>query len=89
VNILKIDRSFTRDIPTDIQATTLTLSIIAMAHALNMQVVAEGVETKAQLQLLQAHDCDFIQGHYFSEPLQAEEFVTFMMQHNLKTASAK
>ena len=69
INILKIDRTFTKDIPADKQATTLTLSIIAMAHALNMQVVAEGVETKEQLELLRAHQCDFIQGYYFSRPL--------------------
>jgi len=80
VHILKIDRSFTKDIPSDGLATTLTLSIIAMAHALNMQVVAEGVETKEQLELLRTHQCDFVQGYYFSRPLPAEELVRFMTQ---------
>ena len=84
VNILKIDRTFTKDVPADNQATTLTLSIIAMAHALNMQVVAEGVETKEQLEILRAHKCDFIQGYYFSRPLPAEELVQFLSDQPLQ-----
>jgi len=78
IHTLKIDRAFTRDIPADNQATTLTLSIIAMAHALNMLVVAEGVETGEQLELLRKNHCDFVQGNYFSEPLTIEELFIFL-----------
>ena len=75
VHTLKIDRAFTKDIPEDEQATTLTLSIIAMAHALNMQVVAEGVENEAQLELLRAHQCDSVQGFFFGKPVPIAELV--------------
>jgi diguanylate cyclase (GGDEF)-like protein len=78
VHTLKIDRAFTRDIPADEQATTLTLSIIAMAHALNMHVVAEGVETVEQFELLQLHRCDSVQGNYFSKAIPAEEMTKFL-----------
>jgi len=78
VQTLKIDRAFSRDIPLDKQATTLTLSIISMAHALNMQVVAEGIETKAQLELLREHDCDYVQGNFFSQPLTAEQMERYL-----------
>ena len=81
VQTLKIDRAFTKDIPGDEQATTLTLSIIAMAHALNMEVVAEGVETEAQLDLLREHHCDSVQGYYFSRPLPPEELEAFFSQN--------
>jgi EAL domain-containing protein (putative c-di-GMP-specific phosphodiesterase class I) len=73
-DILKIDRSFIRDLTTDPDDAELTLSIISMAHSLRLQVVAEGVETLEQLQFLQAHGCDLIQGFYFSKPLPAAGF---------------
>ena len=80
VQTLKIDRSFTRDVPEDAQATTLTLSIIAMAQALNMQVVAEGVENLAQLNLMREHGCDFVQGYYFTEPLSVDDITRYLEQ---------
>lgn len=78
VQTLKIDRAFTKDIPDDVQATTLTLSIIAMAHALNMQVVAEGVENPRQLELLREHQCDLMQGNYFSLPLSVKQMGDYL-----------
>lgn len=78
VQTLKIDRAFTRDVPDDEQATTLTLSIIAMAHALNMQVVAEGVEKVSQLNLMKEHRCDFVQGNYFAKALSTEEMSQYL-----------
>ncbi|MEJ2450943.1 MAG: EAL domain-containing protein [Gammaproteobacteria bacterium] len=80
VHTLKIDRAFTMDIPEDEQATTLTLSIIAMAHALGMQVVAEGVENAAQVALLSEHQCDCVQGNYFSHPLPTDDISAYLMQ---------
>ncbi len=87
VHTLKIDRAFTRDIPGDEQATTLTLSIIAMAHALNMEVVAEGVEFREQLELLREHKCDFVQGNYFSVPLTADDLVRYLDEQYAKVIS--
>ncbi|WP_260294170.1 EAL domain-containing protein [Sedimenticola hydrogenitrophicus] len=77
-DILKIDRSFIRDLTTDPDDAELTLSIISMAHSLRLQVVAEGVETLEQLQFLQAHGCDLIQGFYFSKPLPAAGFSAWL-----------
>jgi diguanylate cyclase (GGDEF)-like protein len=89
VHTLKIDRAFTQHIPEDKQVTTLTLSIIAMAHALDMEVVAEGVETKGQLALLREHQCDAIQGYYFSKPLSADDLVNYLMQPDAIAARAE
>lgn len=62
---LKIDVSFIRGVPGDDIACGLTRGIIALAKNLNLEVVAEGVETPAQYEFLLAHDCDFLQGYYF------------------------
>ena len=53
-------------------------AIILMAHKLGLKVIAEGVETKAQLDLLTAAGCDFVQGYYFSKPLPADDFVALI-----------
>lgn len=73
INVLKIDRSFVEGIDDDPDAETLVRAIIGMARALNLQVVAEGVERWAQLQLLREIQCDKGQGYYFGKPLTAEE----------------
>jgi len=70
---LKIDRSFIRDITTNIDDATITRAIIGMAHNLNLKVIAEGVETEAQITFLAANGCDDIQGYYFARPLPAGE----------------
>jgi len=74
VDILKIDRSFTRDMTTNQDDAAIVTAIIALAHSLRLKVVAEGVETKAQLDLLARKDCDFIQGYYLSEPIPVDLF---------------
>lgn len=66
---LKVDRSFIKDLPGDGDAAALTSGIIALAHGLHMQVVAEGVETAAQLDFLRANRCDQMQGYLLSKPL--------------------
>jgi diguanylate cyclase len=69
VDTIKIDRSFMQEVPDDAQATTLTATIIDMAHALGKQVIAEGVETMRQLEFLRAHACDEAQGFALARPL--------------------
>jgi diguanylate cyclase (GGDEF)-like protein len=75
---LKIDQSFIRDIVTDKAAASLATSIISMAHRLGVRVIAEGVETKAQLDFLKDYKCDEIQGYYFSEPVPADKFTEIL-----------
>jgi diguanylate cyclase (GGDEF)-like protein len=69
IDVLKIDRSFTMDVTSDEGAASITRAIIAMACSLNMVTVAEGVETKEQLDFLGALGCDVMQGYYVSRPL--------------------
>jgi diguanylate cyclase (GGDEF)-like protein/PAS domain S-box-containing protein len=81
IDCVKIDRSFIRDLPEDRDDASITRSIIAMAHNLNLEVVAEGVETLPQLEFLHAHGCDEIQGFLFSKPLGADAFEQFLDGH--------
>jgi diguanylate cyclase (GGDEF)-like protein len=78
---VKIDRSFIHDLPLDAHAQALTESIITLAHGLGMKVVAEGVETAAQLAYLQRRGCDEIQGYWLCKPVPADEVCCFMARH--------
>jgi EAL domain-containing protein (putative c-di-GMP-specific phosphodiesterase class I) len=69
VSKLKIDRSFVRDVAVNPDDAAITTAIISMARSLNLKVIAEGVEDEAQMSFLRAHQCDEIQGYYFSKPL--------------------
>ncbi len=71
IDSVKVDRSFILDIPHDPDDVAITLAVIAMAHSLRLKVIAEGVETEEQYQFLRTHDCDEMQGYYFSEPVDA------------------
>jgi diguanylate cyclase (GGDEF)-like protein/PAS domain S-box-containing protein len=75
---LKIDRSFVRDITTDADDATLTRAIISMAKFLNMQVVAEGVETREQWDLLAEENCDQVQGYFVAKPMPAADFAKLL-----------
>jgi len=72
ISKLKIDRSFINNICTNTGDATITAAIISMAKQLNLRVIAEGVETEAQLAFLRDHDCDEMQGYFFSRPLTAD-----------------
>ncbi|MCG7946151.1 MAG: EAL domain-containing protein, partial [Candidatus Thiodiazotropha taylori] len=84
LNSLKIDRSFIRDIPENADDVTITSAIIAMAHQLNLGVVAEGVESQRQLDFLHQQGCEMAQGYFFSKPLPAEEFEAMLVGNDNK-----
>jgi EAL domain-containing protein (putative c-di-GMP-specific phosphodiesterase class I) len=73
VDRLKIDRSFVSDIGVSGDDETITSAIIALAHSLKLQVIAEGVETSAQLDFLKERACDEMQGFFFSRPMPRDE----------------
>lgn len=72
IDRLKIDRSFVRDIQQDPSDAEIVAAIIAMAHNLNIQVIAEGVETEEQMEFLRKHHCDEMQGFFWSPPVSSE-----------------
>jgi diguanylate cyclase (GGDEF)-like protein/PAS domain S-box-containing protein len=78
LDILKIDRSFIRDIPGDRDNEAIAAAIIAMAHSLNLEVIAEGVEKEDQLEFMRAHGCDQVQGYIFSRPLPGEKMKEYL-----------
>jgi len=78
INTLKIDQSFIRDITTDPDAATIASAIIGLAKSLRLTVVAEGVETEAQLRVLRSYGCDEVQGYLFSPPLPPAEFAELL-----------
>jgi diguanylate cyclase (GGDEF)-like protein/PAS domain S-box-containing protein len=80
---LKIDRSFLRNIDTDADNAAITTAIIAMARSLKLHVVAEGVETPAQLDFLRAQRCDEAQGYLLSHPLTADQFTALLADQPL------
>jgi diguanylate cyclase (GGDEF)-like protein/PAS domain S-box-containing protein len=73
VNKFKIDRSFIRDVAVNPDDAAITAAIISMAKSLRLKVIAEGVESEAQMSFLRKHQCDEIQGYYFSRPLSPEQ----------------
>lgn len=78
VNKLKIDRSFVNTLETDPVEPAIVKAIIELAHSLGLTTVAEGVETKGQLEILHSLKCCEIQGFFFSKPLPADEFIKFL-----------
>jgi diguanylate cyclase (GGDEF)-like protein/PAS domain S-box-containing protein len=74
IDYLKIDRSFIKDIMNNETDANIVDTIISMAHNLKLEVIAEGVEDRDQLSFLQSHNCDFVQGYFFSKPLSANVF---------------
>ena len=74
INTLKIDRSFVSELTVDSKDAAMIRAVISMARDLEMNVVAEGVETKEQSDFLTEHGCQYVQGYYFSRPLDPEQF---------------
>ena len=71
IDTIKIDRAFVKDLASESEHAAIAIAIIAMAHGLKLRVLAEGVETQAQLDILRDQGCDAIQGYFFSHPLPA------------------
>ena len=81
IDCVKIDREFVKDIPENTDDVAIARTIIAMAKALGLATVAEGVDTVEQLELLKTMGCDQIQGFYFSSPLAPDDFQAFYSAH--------
>lgn len=82
INTLKIDKSFVCDITLNTNDASIVLAMIQLARALDLHVVAEGVETQSQFDCLKQQGCDCIQGYYFSNPLSANDALTFIKNHS-------
>ena len=80
---VKIDQSFVRDLSIDLDDAIIVETVIAMANKLNIQVIAEGVETEAQRTFLEFNGCQYYQGYLFSEPLPIEQF-ELLLKKNLR-----
>ncbi|WP_305044821.1 putative bifunctional diguanylate cyclase/phosphodiesterase [Geoalkalibacter sp.] len=80
LNRIKIDRSFVRDVDSDADDAAIVSAIIAMAHSLGMEVIAEGVETENHLEFLRQRRCNEVQGYYYSKPLPVADVAAFLDQ---------
>jgi diguanylate cyclase (GGDEF)-like protein len=78
LDVLKIDQSFVRQISTAGEDTAIVTAVIGMAQGLKLRIIAEGVETREELEFLRAHHCDAAQGYYFSRPVPAEQFAELL-----------
>jgi diguanylate cyclase (GGDEF)-like protein/PAS domain S-box-containing protein len=78
IDALKIDQSFVRQITSSPDESIIVTAVISMGRSLKLRVVAEGVETEAELAFLQAHRCDEAQGYYFSRPVDSEQFARLL-----------
>ncbi|HEX7081132.1 MAG TPA: EAL domain-containing protein [Gammaproteobacteria bacterium] len=79
ITTLKIDQSFIRDVAIDRDDAAIVATIIQMAHSLKLDVVAEGVESEHQLAFLRRHNCDYVQGHLFGDPVDAAAFAEILV----------
>lgn len=87
ISKLKIDRSFVNDIGVDQNGEAIVKAILALAHSLNLEVVAEGVEEQFQVDFLRGHECEVLQGYFFSRPLAVDAISDLLRQENIKWAT--
>jgi EAL domain-containing protein (putative c-di-GMP-specific phosphodiesterase class I) len=88
VDRLKIDRSFIIDMTEDSDHQAISSAIVRLGHALGLKVIAEGVETPAQLDILKNLGCDEAQGYLFAKPQLEEDFIGFLQTRGTGTAAA-
>jgi diguanylate cyclase (GGDEF)-like protein/PAS domain S-box-containing protein len=86
IDVLKIDRSFIKGIPSDKEDIAITEAILALAGSLGVRIVAEGVETREQQAFLEQHDCDEMQGFYFSRPVPPDDFARLLRTQSTGSA---
>lgn len=86
LNKLKVDRSFVRNLGTGQNDATIAHTVILLGHSLNLRVIAEGVETREQLEVLRGYGCEEIQGYYFSTPVAAKE-IDHMLREGRRLAA--
>lgn len=84
VDVLKVDQSFVRDIEDNPHSASIAKAIVSMAHSLGLTVVAEGVETQAQLDFFKQLRCELIQGYFFSKPLPLQQAEAYLHQHAIR-----
>ncbi len=84
IDTIKIDKSFVNDVTTDLDDQAITQAIISMAHSLKMDVVAEGVETQEQFEILRSQGCDILQGYLFSKPVPFEDVSLILLSETAK-----
>ncbi|WP_244593557.1 putative bifunctional diguanylate cyclase/phosphodiesterase [Methylopila sp. Yamaguchi] len=88
VNRLKIDKSFVHNLKADVNDAAIVRAIINLGHSLGLDVVAEGVETAAQVAHLRAEGCDEVQGYYFGRPMPVDDFVALVRRETLLARTA-
>jgi diguanylate cyclase (GGDEF)-like protein/PAS domain S-box-containing protein len=81
VDSIKLDRTFMPDIPRDVQSCAIVRAVIGLAHSLNLEVIAEGVESVEQLDFLRNEQCEYVQGYFFSRPLDAGAMTAWLNEH--------
>ena len=89
INKLKIDQAFIGDLPGDEEDAAITRAVIALAHSLNLKVIAEGVETKEQRDFLIENKCESIQGYFYYKPVPADEIKKILISQLSGTTNDK
>ncbi len=84
INAIKLDQSFVRDVTSQQVSQSLVRAIVAVARALDLQVIAEGIETREELQFVQENGADIIQGYYYARPMPVAEFEHWLAHYKVK-----
>jgi len=82
IDRLKIDKSFILDLPDDEEDIVIVDSIIALAKSLDLDVIAEGIESKEQAEFLKSKKCAYVQGHYYYHPLPLDEITALLSKQS-------
>jgi EAL domain-containing protein (putative c-di-GMP-specific phosphodiesterase class I) len=88
IHFLKIDQAFVREAPSNKNVNSVIAATIAMAHSLNLKVIAEGVEKKEQLEFLKTLGCDIVQGYLISKPLKAPDYIQLISNSTTRNVAS-